>query len=83
MTSNHVYFVITSEKINQRCFNTHQCAKYIDKGKPLGTKMRELLFPDSLETLNEKREQIKYNPNKALETKPLNNMLEQFQQKYF
>lgn len=82
-TSNHVYFVITSEKINQRCFNTHQCAKYIDKGKPLGTKMRELLFPESLETLNEKREQIKYNPNKALETKPLNNMLEQFQQKYF
>lgn len=81
-TGNHIYFTITQDKFHQKCFNESECKDYIDKGKPIGNKMKQLLFPESLEALNEKREQIKYNPNKMLETKPLSNMMEQYQ-KYF
>lgn len=88
--SNHIYFIITEDKIHQRCFcncdvvrpSGVKCSNFIDKGKILNTKMKNLLFPESIEILKEKKEQIKYNPNKILETKPLNNLMEQFT-KYF
>lgn len=88
--SNHIYFIITKDKINQRCFcrcdivrpSGVKCADFIDKGKLLSLKMKQTLFPETLDSLNEKKEQIKYNPNKLMETKPLSNIMEQFG-KYF
>lgn len=89
--SNHVYFVITEDKFHQRCFcrcdivrpSGIKCCDYIDKGKILSSKMKQILFPKTLEVLNEKKEQIKYNPNKLDEIRdPMANILEQFG-KYF
>ena len=88
--SNHIYFVITPERFHQRCFcscdvvrpSGIKCMNFIDKGKILSTKLKTSLFPESLDILNEKREQIKYNPNHMLETNSLSNMMEEFG-KYF
>lgn len=88
--SNHVYFVITKDRFHQRCFcrcdvvrpSGIKCCDFIDKGKILSTKLKQILFPETLETLNEKKEQIKYNPNKMLETKPIENTLD-YLKKYF
>ena len=88
--SNHIYFVITQERFHQRCFckcdvvrpSGIRCMDFVDRGKILGNKIKQQLFPESLEILKEKRDQIKYNPNKMMETLPLNNLMEQFG-KYF
>ncbi len=89
--SNHIYFVITNEKFHQRCFcrcdvirpSGIKCSDFIDKGKLLSSKMKEILFPETIEILNEKKEHIKYNPNKLNQVhNPMINILEQFG-KYF
>ena len=88
--SNHIYFTISNEKIHQRCFcrcdtirsSGIKCEDFIDKGKILSSSLKQILFPETIEALNEMKQQIKYNPNKMMETKPLTNLMEQFG-KYF
>ncbi len=89
--SNHIYFVITNEKFHQRCFCTCdivrasgiKCCDFIDKGKILSLKMKEILFPENFEIFNEKKEHIKYNPDKLIKvSNPMKNILDQYV-KYF
>lgn len=84
--SNHVYFIITNEVMHQRCFcrcdvvrsSGIKCCDYIDKGKKITSKLREILFPETIEKLKEKKEQIMYNPNKHIQERPFENIMEQY-----
>jgi hypothetical protein len=88
--SNHIYFIITPERMHQRCFcrcdiirpSGIKCMNYMDKGKILSTKLKEKLFPELIENLNEQRQHIQYNPNKFSDIHPLEDVMERFV-KYF
>jgi hypothetical protein len=54
----------------------------MDKGKILSTKLKEKLFPELIENLNEQRQHIQYNPNKFSDIHPLDDVMERFV-KYF